>query len=161
MSSPHVLVCVSLGSNRSSVEPLRNLLSPPGAQRGTVSEPMAAAVGAGLPVREARGSMVLSIGSGTSEVAVVSLNGIVCAASVRMGKDKIDDAIIQYVRRNYGLLIGDSTAERIKIQIGTACSNPECVRHLSEGRTISRNSGIVLNGWGVRCCATSTSSSWN
>ena len=81
---------------------------------------MAAAVGAGLPVHEARGSMVLDIGGGTSEVAIVSLNGIVYAASVRMGGDKFDEAITQYVRRNYGILIGEATAERIKIAIGSA-----------------------------------------
>ena len=81
---------------------------------------MAAAVGAGLPVHEARGSMVLDIGGGTSEVAIVSLNGIVYAASVRMGGDKFDEAITQYVRRNYGILIGEATAERIKIEIGSA-----------------------------------------
>src|SRR5208283_964960 len=85
-----------------------------------VPEPMAAAVGAGLPVHEARGSMVLDIGGGTSEVAVVSLNGIVYAASVRMGGDKFDEAITQYVRHNYGILIGEATAERIKIEVGSA-----------------------------------------
>ncbi len=102
---------------------------------------MAAAVGAGLPVHEARGSMVLDIGGGTSEVAVVSLNGIVYAASVRMGGDKFDEAIILYVRRNYGILIGEATAERIKIEIGSAFPDDHvreiCVRgrNLSEGRT--------------------------
>src|SRR5205823_3339168 len=85
-----------------------------------VSEPMAAAVGAGLPVHEARGSMVLDIGGGTSEVAVLSLNGVVYANSARIGGDRFDEAIMNYVRRNYGILIGEATAERIKIEIGSA-----------------------------------------
>src|SRR5204862_2075002 len=82
-----------------------------------VSEPMAAAVGAGLPVHEARGSMVLDIGGGTSEVAVLSLNGVVYANSARIGGDRFDEAIMNYVRRNYGILIGEATSERIKIEI--------------------------------------------
>src|SRR5207244_16482 len=77
-----------------------------------VSEPMAAAVGAGLPVHEARGSMVLDIGGGTSEVAVLSLNGVVYANSARIGGDRFDEAIMNYVRLNYGILIGEATAER-------------------------------------------------
>jgi rod shape-determining protein MreB and related proteins len=117
-----------------------------------VSEPMAAAVGAGLPVHEARGSMVLDIGAGTSEVAVVSLNGIVYAASVRMGGDKFDEAITQYVRRNYGILIGEATAERIKIEIGSAYPGEQVReisvrgRNLAEGtpRAFTLNSNEIL-----------------
>jgi rod shape-determining protein MreB and related proteins len=117
-----------------------------------VSEPMAAAVGAGLPVHEARGSMVLDIGGGTSEVAVVSLNGIVYAASVRMGGDKFDEAIILYVRRNYGILIGEATAERIKIEIGSAFPDEHVReirvrgRNLAEGapRSFTLNSNEIL-----------------
>ncbi len=108
---------------------------------------MAAAVGAGLPVHEARGSMVLDIGGGTSEVAVVSLNGIVYAASVRMGGDKFDEAIVQYVRRNYGILIGETTAERIKIEIGSAYPGDQ-VREISvRGRNLSEGvpRGFTLN----------------
>lgn len=86
---------------------------------------MAAAIGAGLPIGEARGSMVLDVGGGTSEVAVISLNGIVYSASVRIGGDRFDDAIINYVRRNYGTLIGESTAERIKKEIGSAFPGAE------------------------------------
>jgi rod shape-determining protein MreB and related proteins len=91
---------------------------------------MAAAIGAGMPVHEARGSMVLDIGGGTSEVAVISLNGIVYAASVRIGGDRFDEAIINYVRRNYGILIGEATAERIKHEIGSAYPGQE-VREIS------------------------------
>jgi len=105
-------------------------------QRRYRPEPMAAAVGAGLPVHEARGSMVLDIGGGTSEVAVVSLNGIVYAASVRMGGDKFDEAIIQYVRRNYGILIGESTAERIKIEIGSAYPETKCMKSPSGTQSV-------------------------
>src|ERR1700733_1107638 len=120
-SSPRVLVCVPFGSTQVERRAIKESAEGAGARNvGIVSEPMAAAVGAGLPVHEARGSMVLDIGGGTSEVAVVSLNGIVYAASVRMGGDKFDEAIILYVRRNYGMLIGEATAERIKIEIGSA-----------------------------------------
>ena len=113
---------------------------------------MAAAIGAGMPVHEARGSMVLDIGGGTSEVAVMSLNGIVYAASVRIGGDRFDEAIINYVRRNYGMLIGEATAERIKMEIGTAYPGQEVKeasvkgRNLSEGvpRAFSLNSNEIL-----------------
>ena len=82
---------------------------------------MAAAIGAGLPVTEPTGSMVVDIGGGTTEVAVLSLGGIVYSRSVRVGGDKMDEAIISYIRRNHNLLIGESTAERIKKEIGAAC----------------------------------------
>ena len=113
---------------------------------------MAAAIGAGMPVHEARGSMVLDIGGGTSEVAVISLNGIVYAASVRVGGDRFDEAIISYVRRNYGILIGEATAERIKHEIGSAYPGEEVLeisvkgRNLSEGvpRSFTLNSNEIL-----------------
>jgi len=113
---------------------------------------MAAAIGAGMPVHEARGSMVLDIGGGTAEVAIISLNGIVYANSVRVGGDRFDDAIINYVRRNYGILIGEATAERIKKEIGSAYPGDEVReisvkgRNLSEGvpRSFSLNSNEIL-----------------
>ena len=86
-----------------------------------IEEPMAAAIGAGLPVTEATGSMVVDVGGGTTEVAVLSLGGIVYARSVRIGGDKMDQAVIAYIRRNHNLLVGESSAERIKQQIGSAC----------------------------------------
>jgi rod shape-determining protein MreB len=86
-----------------------------------IEEPMAAAIGAGLPVTEASGSMVVDIGGGTTEVAVISLGGIVYSRSVRVGGDKMDEAIISYIRRAFNLLIGESSAERIKMDIGAAC----------------------------------------
>jgi rod shape-determining protein MreB len=99
---------------------------------------MAAAIGAGIPVHEARGSMVVDIGGGTSEVAVISLNGIVYSNSVRIGGDKFDEAIINYVRRNHGTLIGEATAERIKIEIGCAYPAARSARSKSPGATSPR-----------------------
>ncbi len=92
-----------------------------------IEEPMAAAIGAGLPVQEATGNMVVDIGGGTSEVAVISLGGIVVSRSVRIGGDKMDEAIVQYIKKRYNLLIGERTAEEIKITIGTAMKieNPD------------------------------------
>jgi rod shape-determining protein MreB len=91
-----------------------------GRRVGLIDEPMAAAIGAGLPIHEPTGSMVVDIGGGTTEVAVLSLSGIVYSRSVRVGGDKMDEAIISYMRRNHNLLIGETTAERIKKEIGTA-----------------------------------------
>jgi rod shape-determining protein MreB len=137
--SPRVLVCVPFGSTQVERRAIKESAESAGARRvDTVSEPMAAAVGAGLPVHEARGSMVLDIGGGTSEVAVVSLNGIVYAASVRVGGDKFDEAIIQYVRRNYGFLIGEATAERVKIDIGTAYPGARVRETFVRGRNLSQ-----------------------
>ena len=151
--SPHVLVCVPFGSTQVERRAIKESAEGAGARSvDIVPEPMAAAVGAGLPVHEARGSMVLDIGGGTSEIAVVSLNGIVYAASVRMGGDKFDEAITQYVRRNYGILIGEATAERIKIEIGSAYPGAQVReitvrgRNLSEGvpRAFTLNSNEIL-----------------
>src|SRR5712691_5823084 len=136
--SPRVLVCVPFGSTQVERRAIRESAEGAGARNvAIVSEPMAAAVGAGLPVHEARGSMVLDIGGGTSEVAVVSLNGIVYAASVRMGGDKFDEAIVQYVRRDYGILIGETTAERIKIEIGSAYPGDQVREITLRGRNLS------------------------
>ena len=151
--SPRVLVCVPFGSTQVERRAIRESTERAGARKVfLVEEPMAAAIGAGMPVHEARGSMVLDIGGGTSEVAVMSLNGIVYAASVRIGGDRFDEAIINYVRRNYGMLIGEATAERIKIEIGTAYPGREVKeasvkgRNLSEGvpRSFSLNSNEIL-----------------
>jgi rod shape-determining protein MreB len=151
--SPRVIVCVPYGSTQVERRAIRESAEGAGARKvWLVEEPMAAAVGAGMPVHEARGSMVLDIGGGTSEVAVISLNGIVYAASARIGGDKFDEAIINYVRRNYGILIGESTAERIKKEIGSAFPGDEVKeisvkgRNLSEGvpRSFSLNSNEIL-----------------
>jgi rod shape-determining protein MreB len=118
-----------------------------------IEEPIAAALGAGIPIAEARGSMVLDIGGGTSEVAVISLGGIVYAESARIAGDKFDDAIVNYVRRQYNMLIGEATAEKIKIEIGTAFPGHEVQeidvvgRHLAAGvpRTFTMNSNEILD----------------
>jgi rod shape-determining protein MreB len=102
---------------------------------------MAAAIGAGLPVTEPTGSMVVDIGGGTTEVAVLSLGGIVYARSVRVGGDKMDEAIIGYIRRNHNLLVGESSAERIKKEIGSACPPED-----GEGRTMEIKGRDLMNG---------------
>src|SRR6195256_462300 len=136
--SPRVLICVPFGSTQVERRAIKESAEGAGARRvDIVPEPMAAAVGAGMPVHEARGSMVLDIGGGTSEVAVLSLNGIVYAASVRMGGDKFDEAITQYVRRNYCILIGEATAERIKIEIGSAYPDVQVREITVRGRNLS------------------------
>ncbi|WP_094751680.1 rod shape-determining protein [Psychromonas sp. CD1] len=119
--SPRVLICVPCGSTQVERRAIRESAQGAGAREVfLIDEPMAAAIGAGMPVSEAIGSMVVDIGGGTTEVAVISLNGIVYASSVRLGGDKFDEAIINYVRRNYGCTIGEITAERIKKTIGIA-----------------------------------------
>jgi len=151
--SPRVLVCVPYGSTQVERRAIRESAEGAGARKVLlIPEPMAAAIGAGMPVHEARGSMVLDIGGGTSEVAVISLNGIVYAASVRIGGDRFDEAITNYVRRNYGILIGEATAERIKHEIGSAFPGQEVReisvkgRNLSEGvpRSFTLNSNEIL-----------------
>ena len=151
--SPRVLVCVPYGSTQVERRAIRESAEGAGARKVyLVEEPMAAAIGAGMPVHEARGSMVLDVGGGTSEVAVISLNGIVYVASVRIGGDRFDEAITNYVRRNYGILIGEATAERIKHEVGSAYPGQEVKeisvkgRNLSEGvpRSFTLNSNEIL-----------------
>jgi len=120
-ASPMIIVCVPSGSTAVERRAIQESAESAGARRVfLIEEPMAAAIGAGLPVTEPAGSMVVDIGGGTTEVAVISLGGIVYSRSVRVGGDKMDEAIISYIRRNYNLLIGESTAERIKMEIGAA-----------------------------------------
>src|SRR6188768_2404522 len=151
--SPRVLVCVPCGSTQVERRAIKESAESAGARDVfLVEEPMAAAIGAGIPVGEARGSMVLDIGGGTSEVAVISLNGIVYAQSVRIGGDRFDESIINYVRRNHGILIGEATAERVKIEIGSAYPGQQVKeisvkgRNLSEGvpRSFTLNSNEIL-----------------
>jgi rod shape-determining protein MreB len=118
-ASPLIIVCVPSGSTAVERRAIQESAESAGARKVLlIEEPMAAAIGAGLPVTEPSGSMVVDIGGGTTEVAVISLGGIVYARSVRTGGDKLDEAIISYIRRNHNLLIGESTAERIKMDIG-------------------------------------------
>ncbi|MEJ2529297.1 MAG: rod shape-determining protein [Gammaproteobacteria bacterium] len=151
--SPRVLICVPCGSTQVERRAIKESAISAGAREVyLIDEPMSAAIGAGLPVDEARGSMVLDIGGGTSEVAIISLSGIVYANSVRVGGDRFDEAIISFVRRNYGTLIGEATAENIKKQIGSAypCNDVKELevtgRNLAEGipKSFVINSNEVL-----------------
>ena len=146
--SPRVLVCVPHGSTQVERKAIRDSAEGAGARKVyLIDEPMAAAIGAGLPVAEPRGSMILDVGGGTSEVAVISLNGIVYAASVRIGGDRFDEAIMNYVRRNYSILIGEATAERIKITIGSAFPGREVLEMEVKGRNLAEGvpRSFVLN----------------
>ncbi|CAC9545999.1 MULTISPECIES: rod shape-determining protein [Gammaproteobacteria] len=146
--SPRILICVPCGSTQVERRAIRESAAMAGAREVyLIEEPMSAAIGAGMPVDEAHGSMVLDIGGGTSEVAVISLNGIVYSASVRIGGDRFDEAIINYVRRNYGTLIGDATAERIKKEIGTAYPGSEIMEIEVKGRNLAEGvpRGFTLN----------------
>ena len=130
--SPKMVICVPSGSTAVEQKAIVDSAESAGASEVyLIEEPMAAAIGAGLPVTEPSGSMVVDIGGGTSEIAVISLGGIVYAKSVRVGGDKMDEAIISYIRRVHNLLIGETTAERIKKEIGSAWPPAE-----GEGRTM-------------------------
>ena len=120
-TSPLIIVCVPSGSTAVERRAIQESAESAGARKVLlIEEPMAAAIGAGLPVTEPSGSMVVDIGGGTTEVAVISLGGIVYARSVRVGGDKMDEAVISYIRRTHNLLIGESSAERIKKEVGAA-----------------------------------------
>ncbi len=120
-ASPLIIVCVPSGSTAVERRAIQESAESAGARKVLlIEEPMAAAIGAGLPVTEPSGSMVVDIGGGTTEVAVISLGGIVYSRSVRVGGDKMDEAVISYIRRTHNLLIGESSAERIKMEIGAA-----------------------------------------
>ncbi len=120
-ASPRVVICVPCGSTQVERRAIREAALAAGASTvALIEEPMAAAIGAGLPIEEPTGSMAVDIGGGTTEVGVVSLSGVVYSHSIRVGGDAFDDAIINYIRRNYGMLIGEATAEEIKKTIGTA-----------------------------------------
>ncbi|MGH8079917.1 MAG: rod shape-determining protein [Lysobacter sp.] len=151
--SPRVLVCVPCGSTQVERRAIKESAEEAGAREVyLIEEPMAAAIGAGMPVTEARGSMVVDVGGGTTEVAVIALNGIVYSASVRIGGDRFDESIINYVRRTYGTLIGEATAERIKLEIGCAYPQERAAtieisgRNLAEGvpKMVAINSNEVL-----------------
>ena len=167
--SPRVLVCVPVGATQVERRAIRESAQGAGAREvflieerkaildsafaagaasvHLIEEPMAAAIGAGLPVSEATGSMVVDIGGGTTEVAVISLNGVVYSSSVRIGGDRFDEAIINYVRRNYGSLIGEATAERIKHEIGSAYPGDEVREIEVRGRNLAEGvpRGFTLN----------------
>lgn len=123
---PRVIICVPFGITEVEKRAVRESAESAGAREVfLVVEPMAAAIGAGLPITEACGSMIVDIGGGTTEVAVISLKGIVHSQSIRVGGDKMDEAIINYVKRSYNLAIGEGTAEQLKISLGTALPTGE------------------------------------
>ena len=118
--SPRIVICVPSGITQVEKRAVRESAEYAGAREVyLIEEPMAAAIGAGLPITEPSGNMIVDIGGGTTEVAVISLSGIVYSRSVRVGGDKLDESIVQYIKRKYNLLIGDMTAESIKITIGS------------------------------------------
>ena len=151
--SPRVLVCVPCMSTQVERRAIRESALSAGAREvRLIEEPMAAAIGAGLNVDEATGCMVVDVGGGTTEVAIISLNGVVYRDSVRVGGDRFDEAIVAHVRRRYGSLIGDATAERIKVEVGCAFAGSELReidvrgRNLAEGvpRSFTLNSDEIL-----------------
>ena len=136
--SPRIVICVPCGSTQVERRAIRESAFGAGARKvELIEEPMAAAIGAGLPVEDATGSMVVDIGGGTTEVGVISLGGIVYSGSVRVGGDKFDEAIINYIRRNYGMLIGETTAEEIKKEIGSAFPGSEVREKEVKGRNLA------------------------
>ncbi len=152
-AAPRIVICVPCGSTQVERNAIRDSAVNAGASIvNLIEEPMAAAIGAGLPIEEPAGSMVVDIGGGTTEVGVISLSGVVYSHSVRVGGDAFDEAIINYVRRNYGMLIGEATAEEIKKRIGSAFPGLEVTeievkgRNLAEGipRSFTISSNEVL-----------------
>src|SRR5437764_4869947 len=140
--SAQLILCVPSGSTAVERRAIQDSAESAGARRVfLIEEPVAAAIGAGLPVTEATGSMMVDIGGGTTEVAVLSLGGIVYSRSVRVGGGKMDEAIIAYIRRNHNLLVGESSAERIKKEIGSACMPED-----GEGRMMEIKGRDLMNG---------------
>jgi rod shape-determining protein MreB len=132
---PRVIVCIPTGATDVEERAVRQATLSSGARQAfIIEEPLAAALGAGINISEATGNMVVDIGGGTSDIAVLSLGGLVCNTSLRVGGDRFDEAIIRYVRRVYNLMIGDRTAEEIKIRVGTAYVTEENRHHAMEVR---------------------------
>src|SRR5210317_597878 len=151
--NPRIVICVPYGATQVEKRAIRESAERAGAKQVfLIEEPMAAAIGADLPIQDATGSMVIDVGGGTTEVGVISLGGIVYASSARVGGDKIDQSIVDYMRRNYGTLISEPTAEKIKQQIGSAFPLTELLsmdvtgRNLAEGlpRKITISSNEIL-----------------
>ncbi len=137
-SSPRIIICVPCGSTQVEKRAIRESATSAGAREVyLIEEPMAVAIGANLPVAEPTGSMVIDVGGGTTEVGIVSLGGMVYSTSLRVAGDSFDEAIVNYVRRRHGLLIGDVTAERVKKTIATAWSESEHMEMEIKGRDIS------------------------
>ena len=139
--SPEIIVCVPSGSTQVERRAIRDAASNAGARKvWLIDEPMAAAIGANLPVTHPIGSMVVDIGGGTTEVGVIAIGGLSMSMSVRVGGDRMDDAIVSYVRRNHNLLIGEATAERVKLQLGAArlCGDGTVPVVIVKGRDLAK-----------------------
>ena len=144
--SPRIVICVPYGATQVEKRAIRESAERAGAKQVfLIEEPMAAAIGADLPIQNATGSMVIDVGGGTTEVGVISLGGIVYASSARVGGDKIDQSIVDYMRRNYGTLISEPTAEKIKQQIGSAFPLTELLSMDVTGRNLAEGLPRKLN----------------
>ncbi|MDR2458985.1 MAG: rod shape-determining protein [Holosporales bacterium] len=138
-TAPRIVICVPYGATAVERRAIQESAEGAGAREVyLIEEPMAAAIGAGLPISEPKGSIVVDIGGGTTEVAVISLGGIVYASSIRVGGDRMDDEIISYIRKGFNLLIGEATAEKIKQEIGSAVctSSSKDVKMVIKGRSL-------------------------
>jgi len=134
---PRVVVCVPSGVTEVEKRAVEEAALQAGAREAyLIEEPMAAAIGAGLPVEEPAGSMVVDIGGGTTEVAIISLGGIVTAKSIRVGGDELDESIVQYIKREYSLMIGERTAEEVKVTVGSAFPKSKEEKMLVRGRDL-------------------------
>lgn len=134
---PRVVVCVPAGVTTVEERAVREATLQAGAKEAyLIEEPMAAAIGAGLPIHEPTGNMIVDIGGGTTDVAVISLGGIVTSKCIRIGGDEMDEAVANYIKRGYNLMIGERTAEEIKIQIGSALDDPELQHYPVRGRDL-------------------------
>jgi rod shape-determining protein MreB len=134
---PRIVICVPFGITEVEKRAVKESAEQAGAREGyLIEEPMAAAIGAGLPVAEPTGNMVVDIGGGTTEVAIISLSGIVYSQSIRVGGDKMDESIVAYMKRKYNLLIGEQTAERVKLQVGNAYMLDEVLTLEVRGRDL-------------------------
>jgi len=143
--SPRILVAVPCQSTQVERRAIRESVLKAGAREvRLIEEPMAAAIGAGLPVEEASGSMIVDIGGGTTEIAILALNGVVYSISLKVGGDRLDEAIVAYIRRNQGVLIGDSTAEKIKHTIGTASPDAESLEMEVRGRNLAEGTPVTF-----------------
>ena len=144
--SPRILICVPCQSTQVERRAIRESALQAGAREvRLIEEPMAAAIGAGLPVEDASGSMVVDIGGGTTEIAILALNGVVFSSSLKTGGDRFNESIVSYLRRKYGVLIGEATAERIKEKIGCASSDSEELHLEVRGRNLAEGVPNTLN----------------